>query len=108
MLKSKTVDPKASDEELLNGVVEEFFRLIDAIDIEFNGSRIALPRIKKREEKRGVDILNLRQRLKSTIIQSTNFDDSTSPYTNTEKEISERQSLRNRLLNDIDQAFKNY
>lgn len=105
---SKVVNPESSDEVLLNGVIEEFFKLIDAIDIEFNGARVSLPRIKKREEKRGVDISNLRQRLKTTILQNTNYDESTSPYTNTEKEILERSRLRKKLIEDIDENFKNY
>jgi len=100
------VDKDETDEEIMRDVETEFFRLIDAIDIEFNGSKTALPRIKQRELARGIDISNLRQRLTGTVATTTEFDDSDSPYTATEKQKTERQELRKKLMKDIDTTFK--
>lgn len=100
------VDKDDTDVEIMEQVTEEFFRLIDAIDIEFNGSKTALPRIKTRELARGVDISNLRQRLTGTIATTTGFDESDSPYTATPKEIQERTALRQKLTKDIDTIFR--
>lgn len=100
------VNRKATDEQIMESVTEEFFRLIDAVDIEFNGSKTALPRIKERELNRGQDISNLRQRLTGTVATTTGYDDSDSPYTATEKEISDRKALRQKLIKEIDTTFR--
>jgi hypothetical protein len=100
------VNKAESDDQIMEKVTEEFFRLIDAVDIEFNGSKTALPRIKERELARGVDITNLRQRLTGTIATTTGFDDSDSPYTATEKERTERKALRQKLIKEIDNTFR--
>ena len=101
-----SVDKDDTDDEIMVQVENEFFRLIDAIDIEFNGSKTALPRIKQRELARGVDISNLRQRLTGSIKTTTAYDDSDSPYTATEKQKQERQDLFSKLKKDIDATFK--
>lgn len=100
------VDKDDTDEEIMEDVEAEFFRLIDAIDIEFNGSKTALPRIKQRELARGVDISNLRQRLTGSVATTTAYDDSDSPYTATETQKRERRDLFSKLKKDIDATFK--
>lgn len=101
-----TVDKNDSDEEIMEQVEEEFFRLIDAIDIEFNGSKTALPRIKQRETAKGKDISNLRQRLIGSITTTTNFDDSDSKYSATVEEKQTRTALRDKLKEDINATFR--
>jgi hypothetical protein len=101
-----SVDATDTDEEIMVQVEAEFFRLIDAIDIEFNGSKTALPRIKQRELARGVDISNLRQRLTGSVATTTAYDDSDSPYSATEKQKQERIDLFSKLKKDIDATFK--
>jgi len=101
-----SVNADDTDEEIMVQVEAEFFRLIDVIDIEFNGSKTALPRIKQRELARGVDISNLRQRLTGSIKTTTAYDDSDSPYTATESQKRERQDLFSKLKKDIDATFK--
>ncbi len=100
------VNKSETDEQIMEKVETEFFRLIDAIDLEFNGGKTALPRIKTRELQRGIDISNLRQRVTGTVKTTTEFDDSDSPYTATEKEKTERKALRQKLIKDIDTTFK--
>lgn len=99
-------EPDEDDDVLMERVTEEFFRLIDAVDIEFNGSKTALPRIKKREEARGVDMSNLRQRLKGTVATTTGYDDSDSKYTATQTDIKDRQALRQKLTQEIDTIYR--
>jgi hypothetical protein len=101
-----TVDRNADDDEIMEQVEAEFFRLIDAIDIEFNGSKTALPRIKLREEAKGTDISNLRQRLIGSITTTTGFDDSDSKYTATVEEKQSRTALRQKLTEDINTTFR--
>ena len=100
------VNRNRSDDEIMQDVETEFFRLIDAIDIEFNGARQALPRIRDREIARGTDITNLRTRLIGSITTTTNFDESNSKYSTKPEDISKRRNLRKELTNDINSTIK--
>lgn len=100
-------DPYSSEKKMLNGAINEFFRIIDAIDIEFNGAAVALPRIKKRELNRGVDITSLRLRLISTIKMAAQVDDSDSVYATSPNDIKKRKQLETKLIEDINSNFKN-
>jgi len=100
-------NPKKSQKAMLDGAIEEFFRIIDAIDIEFNGAAVALPRIKKRELNRGVDIASLRLRLISTIKMGAQFDESDSVYATSPNDIKKRKQLETKLIEDINSNFKN-
>lgn len=101
-----TVDRNLSDDEIMEQVEAEFFRLIDAIDIEFNGSKTALPRIRQREIDKGSDISNLRQRLIGSITTTTGYDDSDSKYSATVEEKQTRQQLRRKLTEDINNTIR--
>jgi hypothetical protein len=98
--------PSWSDEQMMEVVEEEFFRIVDAIDIEFNGADTAIQRIRDRELKRGNDLSNLRQRLVGTINLATSYDESDSPYSATDKEIGERLKYRQELTKSINTAIK--
>lgn len=95
-----------TDEQIMEEVKEEFFRLIDAIDIEFNGSKTALPRIKTRELARGVDITNLRTRLTGSILTTTAFDQSDSKYSATAEEVKTLTDLRQKLIKEVNTVYK--
>lgn len=102
MFSSKIVPKETdSDEKLLEQAKTEFFKLIDAIDIEFNGAATAIPRIRKRDTKRGVDVSSLRQRLAGTIAMTTNFDESDSKYSNTDAEIQRSIDKKTKLTEDV-------
>jgi hypothetical protein len=100
------VDKSDTDDELMEQVTEEFFRLIDAVDIEFNGSKTALPRIKTRELARGVDIRNLRNRLIGTVATTTGYDDSDSKYSATPTEKQTRIALRQKLIDEVNTVYR--
>ena len=100
-------NPSSSEKTMLNGAVNEFFRIIDAIDIEFNGANVALPRIKKREIAREINISSLRLRLISTVKLATQYDDSDSVYATSPNDIKKRKQLEKRLVDDINTNFKN-
>ena len=101
-----TPNPRWDDARMMQMVEEEFFRIVDAIDIEFNGAKTALPRIRDREVKRGIDISNLRQRLVGTVNLATSYDESDSPYTATDKTIQERLAKRTKLTEDVNTIMK--
>lgn len=101
-----TPDPKWDDDVMMEMVEEEFFRIVDAIDIEFNGAKTALPRIRDREIARQIDISNLRQRLIGTINLATLFDESNSPFSATEKDINDRKAKRQKLKEDINNTIR--
>ena len=100
------VDKSDTDDELMDKVTTEFFRLIDAVDIEFNGSKTALPRIKTRELARGVDITNLRNRLIGTVATTTGYDDSDSKYSATVTEKQTRIALRQKLIDEVNTVYR--
>jgi hypothetical protein len=91
---------------MMEMVEEEFFRIIDAIDIEFNGAKTALPRIKEREVTRGMDLSNLRQRLVGTVNLATSYDESDSPYSASDKTIAERLAKRQKLTQDVNTVIQ--
>jgi hypothetical protein len=101
-----TPDPKWDDDRMMEMVEEEFFRIIDAIDIEFNGAKTALPRIKEREVTRGMDLSNLRQRLVGTVNLATSYDESDSPYSASDKTIAERLAKRQKLTQDVNTVIQ--
>jgi hypothetical protein len=101
-----TPNPNWNDDEMMNMVTEEFFRIVDAIDIEFNGAQTSLPRIKEREIARQADISNLRQRLIGTINTATNYDESNSPYSTSDKDIQDRLAKRQKLTDDVNKVIR--
>lgn len=101
-----SINKDDTDAVIMEQVKEEFFRLIDAVDIEFNGSKTALPRIKTRELARGVDITNLRNRLNGTILTTTGFDESDSKFTTTASEIQTRIALRQKLIEEVNTVYR--
>lgn len=101
-----TPDPDWNDDRMMRMVEDEFFRIVDAIDIEFNGAKTALPRIKERETNRGVDLSNLRQRLVGTVNLATSYDESNSPYTANDKTIAERIAKRAKLTQDVNTVIQ--
>jgi hypothetical protein len=101
-----SINKNDTDAVIMEQVKEEFFRLIDAIDIEFNGSKTALPRIKTRELARGVDITNLRNRLNGTILTTTGFDESDSKYSTTASDIQTRIALRQKLIDEVNTIYR--
>lgn len=101
-----TPNPDWNDDEMMRMVTDEFFRIVDAIDIEFNGAQLSLPRIKEREIARQVDISNLRQRLIGTINTATNYDESNSPYSTSDKDIQDRLAKRQKLTDDVNKVIR--
>ena len=83
----------------------EFFKILDAIDLEFNGARVSLPRIRERDEKRGIDPYSVRARLQGTLELATIYDDSDSKFSSTDEEIEKMKNLKTKLRADINQVM---
>jgi hypothetical protein len=98
---------RGSEERMVEGAIEEFFRLIDAVDLEYNGAKIALPRIRDREQKLNNDLNTIRQRLMGTINDTTFVEASTSKYSMTDNDIAFAYDLRDRLRKDLNTVFRN-
>jgi hypothetical protein len=96
-----------SEQRMVDGAIEEFFRLIDAVDLEYNGAKIALPRIRDREQKLNNDLNTIRQRLMGSINDATFVEASTSKYSMTDNDIAFAYDLRERLRNDLNTVFRN-
>jgi hypothetical protein len=106
MLISKVVF--AGDEtrdEMMKDVKREFFRLVDAIDMEFNGMERALPRIAARNDLMGIDRRSLFQRVKGSIALATMYDSSDSVNSNTDEEIATAKALKTTLENDAERIL---
>jgi hypothetical protein len=98
-------DTSEDKEEWERGAQDEFWRILDAIDLEFNGAATALPRIKERELKRGIEIDTLRQRLQGTIALATAIEESDSKWSMTDKEIKTAKDRRKKLRGDLNEAL---
>jgi len=103
---SLSVDGGSSDSEIMIAVENEFFRLMDALDIEFNGSAQALPRIKTRELARGIDISTLRSRIIGSIATITVTDNTDSKFTTTDEQINIISELKKKLIADANEVYK--
>ena len=101
-----TVSGSDSDTEIMVAVENEFFRLMDALDIEFNGSAQALPRIKTRELARGIDISTLRSRIIGSIATITVTDNTDSKFTTTDEQINIISELKKKLIADANEVYK--
>ena len=103
---SMSVSDSDSDERIMVKVENEFFRLMDALDIEFNGSSQALPRIKIRELARGADIDTLRLRLIGSVATITVVDETDSKYATSDEQINIISELKKKLIADINEVYK--
>lgn len=102
------VEPKLNDEWLLANAMDEFFKLMDAVDIEFNSPQVAIPRIKKREVARGNSLFSVRTRLFGSISLTTGYNTNTnSIFPATNKEIDEETKRREDLTIKINNYMKN-
>lgn len=97
--------PKLSDKVNLENAIESFFEIIDAVDLEYNGAKVALPRIRQREMNRKSNMNNIRQRLNGVIANSTVIDYTDSPYSMTDLEIDSTNALRSSLRRDLNAVF---
>jgi len=97
--------PSDSDDALMEQAKTEFFKILDAIDLEFNGARVSLPRIRERDEKRGIDPYSVRARLQGTLELATIYDDSDSKFSSTDEEIEKMKNLKTKLRADINQVM---
>ena len=98
-------NPRDSDDVLLEKAKDEFFKILDAIDLEFNGATVSFPRIRERDEKRGIDPNSIRSRLQGTIALATVYDESDSKYTSTDADIKKKQDLKRKLRADVNQVM---
>ena len=106
MIAAKIVpNPDSTDNRLKTQAVDEFFRIMDAVDLEFNGAKIALPRIRNREERMGNDLNGVRQRLMGVIAKATRTDYTESENSLTDQENKASIELRKRLRKDINTVF---
>ena len=98
-------NPNDSDDVLMEKAKTEFFKILDAIDLEFNGARVSLPRIRERDEKRGIDPYSIRARLQGTMALATLYDESDSKYSATDEEIEKMEKLKEKLISDVSQVM---
>lgn len=97
---------KDSTGELMkNKAIEEFYSIINAIDIEFNDANTAIAKILERDSKAGTDSKTIRSRINSAIERNTIYDDSDSKYANTDKYIEEQISRRFKMLMELNSVI---
>tara|TARA_R110000824_G_scaffold139685_9_gene304972 strand:+ start:1576 stop:3015 length:1440 start_codon:yes stop_codon:yes gene_type:complete len=101
-------NPGFTDDVLMNQVKREFFLMLDAVDLEFNGAKTSLPRIKARELKLGNDVNAIRTRINGTIERATVIDDGQyKKYGQTAEEQDKIRNRRLKLRKDINETFIN-
>lgn len=99
-------NPNDSDAQLMEQVQREFFIMLDAIDLEFNGAKTALPRIKAREIKLGNDVNAIRTRINGTIQRATVLDDGAyRKYGQTDEEKNKILERRRKLRQEVNETF---
>ena len=90
---------------LKRDALDEFYRIINAVDIEFNGIEMAVKRIVEREMGNNISPNRIKQVLRGNVIsKATDFDYSTSKYTDTPSEIRKQVATRikwSRELGDL-------
>jgi hypothetical protein len=95
----------STGELMKNKAIEEFYSIINAIDIEFNDANTAIAKILQRDSKAGTDSKNIRSRINTAIERNTIYDDSDSKYANTDKYIEEQISRRFKMLMELNSVI---
>ena len=97
-------------DKLKKDAIEEFYRTMDAIDVEFNGVKEATRRIFERDLARQKTLQNIKLRLLGSVVtKASNFSYSKSEFSDTEQDIRYKFGLakkRQQDILDIEKQFK--
>ena len=107
----RTYDNSVDDVvKLKNDAIEEFYRTMDAIDVEFNGVKEATRRIFERDLARQKTLQNIKLRLLGSVVtKASNYTYSDSEFSDTEQDIRYKFGLakkRQQDILDIEKQFK--
>jgi hypothetical protein len=86
--------------------MEDFYKIINAIDIEFNDAPTAISKIRTRDLKTNTDPRTIKSRISAAIMQLTTFDDSDSKNSNTDEYIESQENKRFNMLSELNRSLK--